>query len=60
MSWKIRQFTCEDCGKVTLRNRDSNGPWVCKPCGIDRRTLNLPIGGRPAPPPEDPPASCAR
>ena len=58
MPYTIRAFACADCGRWTVRRRKSNDPWICAPCGIDRRTLNLPNGGRPDPPPPDPPQSC--
>lgn len=60
MPWKLREYFCEDCGKLTRRNRKSNDPHICVECGRDRVTLNLPNGGRPAPVPPDPPQSCAR
>lgn len=41
MPWKLRAYYCEDCGAWTLRNRKSNDPRVCEPCGLDRRAANL-------------------
>ena len=37
MPWKLREYECEDCGKLTRRNRKSNDPRVCIECGEDRR-----------------------
>lgn len=55
MPWKLRQYECEDCGALTRRNRKSNDPRICVPCGIDRqlnsaRPMKLPE--YPAEPPE--------
>lgn len=47
MPYKIRAFSCADCGQWTLRRRKSNDPWICEQCGKDRVTANLPMRHRP-------------
>jgi ribosomal protein L37AE/L43A len=59
MPWKLREYECEDCGKLTRRNRKSNDPHICVECGKERRYLGRLARAHPPAPPPDPPASCA-
>lgn len=47
MPWKLREYFCEDCGKLTRRNRKSTQPHICVDCGKDRQLLGRARPARP-------------